>query len=373
MSKPKRITFIIDAWYPLVGGGQEYVRQMANRLVGAYGCRVRVITRKISGTRVQYQLDPSVELVCLGPKSSFNNSAVRIWFLIASTVYLLLHSAADVYIPQSVTPGIVGKIVGWWKRRPVVMVVHGSQLTNPKAKQGIQYSIERCILTRIRYTSVISVAQSFAQVPNVNKHTTVIPNGVDVGEFEKVKTEKSSYPSILFVGRLDAVKGVDILLRAFKSLIASGDRESRLRIVGYGFEENNLKQLAQSLGITEQVDFLGKVTGSDLMALYKSSWVFVLPSWSEGHPLTLLEAWAACLPVVATDVGDVARYVIDGKNGRLVSAGDVSRLAQAIAQVLNDPQRSRMGDRGFQLVRGKYTWERAAASTVAIFGNISAT
>lgn len=369
MSKPKRITFIIDAWYPLVGGGQEYVREIANRLVGAYGCRVRIITRKISGTPVPYQLDPSVELVCLGPRSSFNNIAVRIWFLIASTVYLFLHPAADVYVPQSVTPGIVGKIVGWCRRRPVVMVVHGSQLANPKASQNIHYRLERWILTKIEYTAVISVAQSFVRVPNVNRDIVVIPNGVDGEAFDEVKAEKTTYPSILFVGRLDAVKGVDILLRAFKLLIASGDRESRLRIVGYGFEEDNLKQLARSLSIRERVDFLGKVTGDDLMVLYKSSWVFVLPSWSEGHPLTLLEAWAARLPVIATDVGDVGQYLIDGQNGRLVSAGDIPGIAGAMNGVLNDPQRAKMGDRGFQLVRGKYTWERAAAATYTMICN----
>ncbi|MFZ6035958.1 MAG: glycosyltransferase family 4 protein [Patescibacteria group bacterium] len=369
MSKPKRITFIIDAWYPLVGGGQEYVREMANRLVGEYGCRVRIITRKISGTPVQYQLNPSVQLVCLGPRSSFNNIAVRIWFLIASTVYLLLHAAADVYAPQSVTPGIVGKVVGWCRRRPVVMVVHGSQLTNSHAKRGIQFYIERCILTKIRYTFVISVAESFIRIPNVNKNITAIPNGVDVTAFDGVPTEKTTHPSILFVGRLDAVKGVDILLRAFHSLIASGDRVSRLRIVGYGFEEDNLKQLARSLSISERVDFLGKVTGDDLMVLYKSSWVFVLPSWSEGHPLTLLEAWAARLPVVATDVGDVGQYLIDGQNGRLVAAGDSAGLATALASVLRDPQRTKMGDRGRQLVHDKYTWERTVAATYTMVYN----
>ncbi|MBI5038127.1 MAG: glycosyltransferase family 4 protein [Candidatus Kerfeldbacteria bacterium] len=366
MKQSRHITFIIDAWYPLIGGGQEYVRQMANRLVRLYGCSVEIITRRISGEPIAYDLDPSVRLVSLGPSSSFSNVFVRAWFLCASTAYLLFHSAADVYVPQSITPGIVGKIVGWCKRRPVIMVVHGSQLTNQKAKEGIQYFIERFILTKIRYTSIISVSQSFINVPNVNKHITVIPNGVDVTVFDSVIAEKTDYPSILFVGRLDAVKGVDILLHAYQALITSGDRDSRLRIVGYGYEAARLKQLAQELGMSQRVDFLGKITGRALIALYQSSWMFALPSLSEGHPLTLLEAWAARLPVVATDVGDVGQYLIDGENGRLVPSGDAPGLSSALANLLHDSQRAKLGEQGYQLVKRQLSWERTAASTWAL-------
>ena len=109
----KSICFIIDAWYPLLGGGQVYVREVASRLSEKYNLKIDIITRKIKG-----EFNPgddeinnsNVKVVKFGPKSYFKNPLMRVYFILACTIYLIFKPSYSLYIPQSILPGIVGKI-----------------------------------------------------------------------------------------------------------------------------------------------------------------------------------------------------------------------------------------------------------------------
>jgi glycosyltransferase involved in cell wall biosynthesis len=88
--------------------------------------------------------------------------------------------------------------------------------------------------------------------------------------------------------------------------------------------------------------------------------ILVLPSWREGHPLILFEAWAHRLPVIATNVGSVAQFV-SPKNGYLVPAGAVNALAQAMTEAINNQNLSKLGESGYELVKN-YTWDKTASA-----------
>ena len=105
--------------------------------------------------------------------------------------------------------------------------------------------------------------------------------------------------------------------------------------------------------------FLGKKNNAELVRIYKSADVFVLSSRSEGQPLTILEAMAARLPVIATDVGDNRLLVKNGMNGYLVSPENINKLALIMEKIISMPHR-KLGFRGYTLVKKKYSWDNTA-------------
>lgn len=146
---------------------------------------------------------------------------------------------------------------------------------------------------------------------------------------------------ICFVGRLETVKRVDVLLRAFSHLVAKRS-QCKLLIVGDGEQRRALQALAQSLGIGEQVTFAGQV--KDPLQYLQASDVFVLTSETEGHSVALTEAMACGLPVVVTAVGGNKECISHRVNGFLVSSGTPAAVADAILEVLDHPaQAARVG------------------------------
>jgi glycosyltransferase involved in cell wall biosynthesis len=111
-----------------------------------------------------------------------------------------------------------------------------------------------------------------------------------------------------------------------------------LTIIGSGPEKSRLEALIERLGLTARVRFLGgRSWGNDLLELVRQHQALVLPSFTEGLPLVLIEAMSQGVPVIASAVGGIPELVHDGINGLLVSAGDVSGLAKAITRLTSDP------------------------------------
>jgi glycosyltransferase involved in cell wall biosynthesis len=143
---------------------------------------------------------------------------------------------------------------------------------------------------------------------------------------------------IVAVGNLYPVKGHAVLLRALGELRRSGGSARarwRLAIAGRGEEEERLRVLAREEGIAERVSLLG--FRRDVPDILAAADVFVMPSLSEGLPLALVEAMAAALPVVVSDVGGVPEVAVPGKEAILVPPGDPGKLAEGLSMLLLDP------------------------------------
>ena len=149
---------------------------------------------------------------------------------------------------------------------------------------------------------------------------------------------------VVFVGRLDPVKGVPLLLDAFAEVKARHP-QARLTIAGDGHIRERLEARARSLGL--QVNFPGYLDEGQVADLLATADMLVLPSFAEGLPVVLMEALAAQIPVIATQVGGVPELVQHGVSGLIVPPGDVVGLAEAIDRLLSDPAlRARMGEVG---------------------------
>lgn len=183
---------------------------------------------------------------------------------------------------------------------------------------------------------------------------SVIPNGINVDHFSFAGPQPDG-PAIL-VARLSPEKDVATLIRAFSYLpmFLAGKADSfSLQIVGDGSERASLEQLARTLNCTNRIHFLGQQ--HDIESRLGQASMFVLPSLSEGISLTLLEAMARGLPVIATRVGGTPEVIQDGVSGLLVPVGDAMSMANAIAEVVLDPKRGQqMGQKGRERVEQSF-------------------
>lgn len=178
------------------------------------------------------------------------------------------------------------------------------------------------------------VKQDRISIAQMTVDVRYIMEQVDVCR-EKTASSGNRPVTFLYVGRLEAYKGIQDLLDAFVDLIRQGEK-GRLVIVGDG----GLRGLVDSVVLTHpEVEYLGRLSGEALIHAYNSANVFVLPSRTESWGLAVNEAMAASLPVIATDrVGCVDDLVHEGKNGRVVSGANPRCLAEAMRTFIHQPE-----------------------------------
>jgi glycosyltransferase involved in cell wall biosynthesis len=185
----------------------------------------------------------------------------------------------------------------------------------------------------------------------------LIPNGIDVELFRPPERVRPAEPlRLLCVGRLARQKGVGDLLAA----LAASPASAVLRVVGDGPERADLEQTAASLGLADRVEFAGWVVRRELPTHYDWGDVFVLPSVDEGMPNVVLEALAAGLPVIGTDVPGTRDLVEPGRSGFLVPPGSPAAIASAIDRLVSSPDLVRLlGAHGRAAALGR-RWEGVA-------------
>jgi glycogen(starch) synthase len=203
----------------------------------------------------------------------------------------------------------------------------------------------------------------------------VIRNGVDISRFntnESYEAVRRSFaePSekiVLFVGRLVYEKGVHVLLGAAPKVL-SALPNVKFVIVGEGGMKEQLLNEAWNFGIAEKVFFTGFVDEKTLILLYRASNVAVIPSLYEPFGITALEAMAAKVPVVTSDVGGLTEIVEHDRTGVKVFPGSPDSLAWGITRVLTDPQYADwIKTNAYEEVLKEYTWKKIGEKTKILY------
>ena len=196
----------------------------------------------------------------------------------------------------------------------------------------------------------------------------VLPQlGVDPEWFRPGERPPSDVFTMGYAGRMAPEKGVHLLLRAAAGL----GGEWRLRILGSGPEQSRLRALAGESAVSDRVEFLPAVPHEGVAAFLRTLDVLVLPSlttrsWAEQFGHVLIEAMSAETPVVASNSGAIPEVV--GEAGLLFPEGDVSALKAALARLRDDPDLSgALGERGRKRVLERFTWDRIAGKTLALY------
>ena len=207
---------------------------------------------------------------------------------------------------------------------------------------------------------------------------TVIPPGVDLGRFRPMSQKQSrehlgygDQKNILFVGRLEPLKGIDNLFRAVASLENSGS--ITLSVVGgdtNSEEKDRLMAIARRIKLTDSIRFIGSVSQDELPFHYNAADVCVLPSHYESFGLAALEAAACGRPVVASEVGGLPAIVQNGSTGFLVPPKQSDVMAERLCELLGDDMlRSRMGAAA-RTHAESLGWERSADSLIACYRDL---
>lgn len=204
----------------------------------------------------------------------------------------------------------------------------------------------------------------------------VVYNGVDVDRIDSAidaapVNDGTDNVQIITVGRLVDVKNQKVLLQAFSQLLESIP-DAHLSLVGDGPLRNELEAQATSLGIREQVQFLGELSRETVYHQLAASDIFVIPSTSEGFCVAAVEAMAVGLPVVASDI-DVLHEVV-GEPGVFVDSNDPTAFADAIIDLAEDSKRrERLGCQAKQRARSKFTLERTAREYYNLYKEVAET
>ena len=277
---------------------------------------------------------PGVELFALNkPPGLGLASHAAFWKLMRRLRPAILHT----YNLAAAEDALTGALAGVPVR---IHAEHGRDAGDPNGLNRKHNLLRRLLVPFIdRYVPVSGDLHQWLKtvvgIPDAKNQ--LIDNGVDTAHFTPAPTPPGAFV-IGTVGRLQSVKHQAALVDAFIRLRALAPAEAarlRLVIVGDGPLRAALAQQVADAGIGEQVWLAG--ARSDIADLMRTFSVFALPSLAEGMPVTLLEAMACGLPVVASRVGGIRELVLENNTGLLVSAADPQALAEALAQYLRQP------------------------------------
>jgi len=264
------------------------------------------------------------------------------------------------------------------KRVPVVYTEHDAPpwICSYRTKyeqlvrKSFYYLLNKKALESVSHVVTVSDAQKrfFVEKWHLSE-VTAIPNGVDIIAFRpdtdsKYIQIKYSLPQdySLFVGRLEPRKGIDYLIRSIK------DTNMKSIIVGDGPDRVRLEELAKRNNVTSNITFTGSVPEEDLRHLYAGANFFVLPSISEGLPLTVLEAMSSGKPVVANNINGIPEVVQHGYNGLLVEPSNINSFRYNMQTLVDDASLCMiMGQRARTTVEKNYSWEAVAKRVVEVY------
>jgi sugar transferase (PEP-CTERM/EpsH1 system associated) len=293
----------------------------------------------------------------------------------SKTIYRLIRSlrrlAPDVLHTHNPGPHFFGVIAAQLVRVPLLInTKHGRNRTDlPRqiVMNRVLSSLSTCVVAVS--ADAAWVARRIERVPA--SRMRIIHNGVDLEFFRPRPCALSFRKRAIHVARLNLIKDQTTLLKAAK-LVINAEPDFHLDIVGDGPSREELMTLHRELQLQHSVRFLG--SREDIRDLLSQADLFVLSSLSEGISLTLLEAMAMQLPVVATDVGGNREVVVHKKTGLLVPAQSPQLLADAILALLNNPEQTRsMGQAGRLRVEGEFDLHRVVREYESLYKHMLAT
>lgn len=357
MSGKRRLLVVSHGFPPYYGGAEHVAGLLAAAAVSSGRWDVDVLTSDIGGRLPASETWRGVNVVRVpARKKKWANHTVPelLSFLNSASRNIEIRRPDWILAHFTLPGGEVARRLAAKFDVPYSVVLHGADVPDSqKGRFGLLYPMVKPLVRRVwrQAAHVIAVSGTLRDLALrtwPGGRMDVVPNGVDVDRFQPVEREEDRPRDknivVLVVARLIEIKGIQHLLTALSLLPEPLRQKIDLQVCGTGPYEADLRRQADRLGNTAQVHFAGLLPYEQIPVRLQEADIFVLPSLQEGLPLSLLEAMASGLPVVATAVGGIPNVLRDEENGLLVPAADSQSLCGALARLLADPAlRRRLG------------------------------
>jgi len=353
---------------PEIGGPATYTKELCERLHDKNQITV------VAFTDNQEAL-PGTKLIAVRKRSPLLIRLVRFFFRIisegrgADVIYVQNAMAAG--LPVALASKVIGvpfvlKFVGdeAWERATQEKRTKKRLeefLENPEGglKTKLMMAVQGFVLRRASVVTTPSayLSEVLIKTYKIDRNKAVV-NYNAAEETETLPFETKRIPhQIATTARLVAWKGVDGIIEAV-ALLKDEIPDLKFSIAGEGPEMENLKSLAQKLGVSDRVNFLGRISRAETWQLRKNSELYVLNSTYEGLPHTVLTSFAAEIPTIATNIPGTNEAIYHEKTGLLVEAENPQQLADAIKRLLGDRAlQERLVHEGSKLLKEKFSWE----------------
>ncbi len=273
--------------------------------------------------------------------------------------------------------GVIALLARRWMKVPVVLSVHGLDVTYTAKQNPLSAAIVRWVFRRVdrilaysTWTSkqIVRYGGEAAKI-QIIRHGANFPEGFSPDS--TMSCNDSGEMRLLSVGNLLLPKGHAYMLQALRTLLDLG-YPLQYEIVGDGPEREKLESLVKTLGLATVVHFAGYKSHRDVWPYFARCDIFVLPSWIEGFGIVFIEALGLGKPVVGCEgTGGPEDLRALGDCIELVKPRNVDSLVQGLKRLLDDPaRRQRLGETGRKIVAEYFTWERNAADTLALYKQV---
>ena len=342
----KKVVMISNSFHPKVGGAERQILKLAAVLLKE-GIEVEVVTRSLPECRRRESFK-GIKIrripVCGG------RVVAALFFVVGSLFYLLRKRERPfvIHAHSLASPATIAALCKVFTGTPSLVKIPGGSRELRIFSSGLLGRARLKLLSSlIDFFIPLSreVEQEMLDLSVPLQRIVTIANGVEIetlSESDPIKRDFHRHsPLAAYVGRLEWLKGVDILLEAWKTVVKKFP-DALLFVVGSGSEEPELRKSASENDLARNVIFTGEVSDPD--RYYRNVDMVVLPSRSEGLSNTLLEAMAMSVPVVASAVGGTTDIVTHRVNGLLFSPGNSRQLAEDLILLIEDEKlRRRIG------------------------------
>jgi len=372
------ILHLYKDYYPVLGGIENHIRILAEAQA-ARGHHVTVLVTNL-GQRTVIEQSKSVRVFKAGRLLTVARAPLSLAF-----PRILAKQRTDIAHLHFPYPfGEISYLFLGHARRTVI--TYHSDVVRQRGWLRLYRPILKRVLRRADRLIATSppYIESSPYLRPLAHRCTVIPLGIDLQRFQATHEEEvrsirarystsdspaeSPYPLVLFVGLLRYYKGLSYLLEAMSKIRA------RLLVIGEGPMGKAWQDLARNMGLSRQVFFLGQVENERLPAFYQAADLFVLPAThrSEAFGMVQVEAMASGLPVISTEVGTGTSWVNrHGETGLVVPPRDAQALAQAISELLADPNRRRlMGQRGRERAQREFSYTVMTERVLSLYDTL---
>ena len=395
------ICLLTETYFPVVGGGESQARGLAEDLV-AQKFDVLVVTRRSSSTLRKVDRIGGVVVHRTRP---VGGGQLKRWSMIFTCLPVLLSQRRQydlIYVSGFKALGLAAVVASRLLRKPCVLKadsngeMSGAFFDRGRQSLGLAsdsklfrlfLGLRNYILRRAdRFVAISTdIAEELYQHGVPREKIELLTNSVDTRLFSPVNSgtkaalrHKLLLPAdqtiVTFTGRLVSYKGLPLLLRVWERLQRVHTRATLLLVGSGGLDVHNceaeLKDFVRDKGLQQSIRFTGDV--HNVHEYLQASDIFVFPTEKEAFGISLVEAMACRLPVIATATGGIKDILVDGENGLLVKAGSFQLLYDALDRLMTDPSLSgELGNAALATARTRYSRDAVLAKYMELFSRVS--